>query len=69
MSNYSFNQIITSCYVLNSTHTHKKNHNNDNTVPLTEESLDIFGAALLRPVGVLQVPDRPLLARQQVFDL
>lgn len=36
---------------------------------LTEESLDIFGTALLRPVSVLQVPDRPLLAREQVFDL
>ena len=36
---------------------------------LTEESLDIFRTALLRPVSILQVPDRPLLARQQVFDL
>lgn len=63
MSNYSFNQIITSCYVLNFTH-RKKNHNpNDDKIPLTEESLNIFRAALLRPVGVLQVPDRPLLAR------
>ena len=24
---------------------------------------------MIRPVGVLQVPDRPLLARQEVFDL
>lgn len=35
----------------------------------TEEALDIFWAALLRPVGVLQVPHGSLLARQQVFDL
>lgn len=39
------------------------------SVPLTEESLDIFRAALLWPVSVLQVPDGALLAGQQVLDL
>lgn len=36
---------------------------------LTEKSRNIFRTALLRPVSVLQVPNRPLLAREQVFDL
>lgn len=39
------------------------------TSPLTEKTRNIFRTALLRPVGVLQVPNRPLLAGQQVFDL
>lgn len=37
--------------------------------PLTEESFQVIGTAVVRPVCVLQVPDRPLLARHQVFDL
>ena len=38
-------------------------------VPLTEEAFEVLGAAVVGPVRVLQVPDGPLLARQQVFDL
>lgn len=41
----------------------------DGAVALTEKSQYIFRTALLRPICVLQVPDRPLLARQQVFNL
>lgn len=41
---------------------------NNEHMRLTEESLDIFWTALLGPVGVLEVPDCPLLPRQQVFD-
>lgn len=36
---------------------------------LTQESLDVFWAAVVGPVSVLQVPHRPLLAGQQVLDL
>lgn len=36
---------------------------------LTEEAFEVVGATVIRPVRVLQVPDRPLLARQEVFDL
>lgn len=36
---------------------------------LTEEALYVFRAAVLGPVGVLQVPHGPLLTRQQVLDL
>lgn len=35
---------------------------------LTEEAFDIVWATVIWPVCVLQVPDRPLLARQEVFD-
>ena len=36
---------------------------------LTQEALEVLGAAVVGPVGVLQVPDGALLARQQVLDL
>lgn len=39
------------------------------SVPLTEEALEVLGAAVVGPVCVLQVPDGPLLSRHQVFDL
>ena len=36
---------------------------------LTEEALEVLWTAVVGPVGVLQVPDGPLVAREQVFDL
>lgn len=38
-------------------------------IPLTEEAFEVLRTAMIRPVCVLQVPDSPLLARQEVFDL
>lgn len=38
-------------------------------IPLTEEAFEVLGTAVVGPVCVLQVPDSPLLARQEVFDL
>lgn len=38
-------------------------------IPLTEEAFEVLRTAVVRPVCVLQVPDRPLLACQEVFDL
>lgn len=36
---------------------------------LTQKPLEVLGAAVLGPVRVLQVPDRPLLPREQVLHL
>ena len=36
---------------------------------LTQKALEVLGAAVLRPVGVLQVPDGPLLPAEQVLHL
>ncbi len=38
-------------------------------IPLTEEAFVVLRTAVVRPVCVLQMPDGPLLARQEVFDL
>lgn len=36
---------------------------------LTQKALEVLGTAVLGPVGVLQVPDGPLLPAQQVLHL
>lgn len=36
---------------------------------LTQKPLEVLRTAMLRPVGVLQVPDSPLLPRKQVLHL
>ena len=36
---------------------------------LTQKALEVLGAAVLGPVGVLQVPDGPLLPAEQVLHL
>lgn len=38
-------------------------------IQLTEEAFEVLRTAVIRPVCVLQVPDSPLLACQEVFDL
>lgn len=41
----------------------------DKEVPLTEEAFQVIRTAVVGPICVLQVPDGPLLTRQEVFDL
>lgn len=41
----------------------------DEPSALTEEAFIIVRTAVVRPVCILQVPDGPLVPRQEVFDL
>lgn len=36
---------------------------------LTEEAFEVLWTAVVRPVCVLQMPDSPLLSREEVLDL
>lgn len=41
----------------------------DKEVPLTEEAFQVIRTAVVGPICVLQVPEGPLMTRQEVFDL